>query len=260
MVIESLSCDANRRSLGSLVISTGNQSLSPGYSVLGLQADIGGEWWEPVQSVSTYPAPPQTRCSPVNPAVVFNYTVIGLFVRLWMGQAKSVRDCCCKETIIWSWFPLLASPRHSPHIIIGRSQHFTRCKAREKERARRTEGGKPGGVICYLSSRMVCQCLSPWQVRDAGYVDASVRQEISKSSRAECCSCKNGSRTLKRKMDRQIDFSFETARERLFWAVPFIVSRAQRMFLTPRLRMFFPGSLERQSLLFVLFFSMLKDH
>ncbi len=148
----SLSCYANRRSLGSLVTSTGNQSLSPGYSVLGLQADTGGEWWEPVQSVSTYPAPPQTRCSPVNPAVVFNYTVIGLFVRLWMGQAKSVRDCCCKETIIWSWFPLLASPHHSPHIIIGRSQHFTRCKARERERERegRREESQEGWFVIWV--------------------------------------------------------------------------------------------------------------
>lgn len=63
---------------------------------------------------------------------------------------------------------------------------------------------------------MVCQCLSLLQVKDAGYVDASVRQEISKSSRVECCSFENGSRNLKRKIDRQIDFSFKTPRERLF--------------------------------------------
>jgi len=59
---------------------------------------------------------------------------------------------------------------------------------------------------------MVCQCLSPLQVKDAGYVDSSVRQEISKSSRVESCSFENSSRNLKRKIDRQI----ETPRERLF--------------------------------------------
>jgi len=76
---------------------------------------------------------------------------------------------------------------------------------------------------------MVCQCLSPLQVKDAGYVDSSVRQEISKSSRVESCSFENSSRNLKRKIDRQI----ETPRERLFWAAPFIVSKAHRRFLTP---------------------------
>ncbi len=78
-------------------------------------------------------------------------------------------------------------------------------RERENEKA---EGRKARrGDLLSEFPRMVYQCLSHWQVRDAGYVDASVRQEISRSSRAECCSCKKGSRTLKRKMDRQIDFS-----------------------------------------------------